>query len=872
MKNEQIQKILDTSILPYISKPGRYVGNEINVIHKSPSQVDLRFLIAFPDLYELGMSSQAVAALYHLLNKLDYVWAERVFAPWPDLEEKLLQHQVPLFSLESFTPLKEFDVIGFTLQYELTYTNILNMLHLADIPVWSSERRDQHPLIIAGGPGSSNPESMASFFDAFYLGDAEEGLDELCTLLVRCKRHKASRSELLRQMSELRGIYVPALYRDNYGSDGIFTGLEPLQPGVPAVIQTRLTSVLSNQHYSTTPLVPLIKTTHDRLAIEIMRGCSQGCRFCNAGMIYRPVRERRVEDITVFTKETLNNSGFDEVSLLSLSSSDYSQISDLLRAEHEILTDRRVNISFPSLRLDSFSAEIAELASSVRKSGFTFAPEAGSERLREVINKNITAADLMQAVETALINGWKTLKFYFMVGLPTETEEDIKSIAELVIAVLRLSKKYGYIELHLSISPFIPKAHTPFQWERQNTTTEFLQKITLLRTLLAGYKRIKLNWRDPQLAEIECALGRGDRRLAGVIYTAWKLGSRFDSWNDRFRYDNWQQAFKENGLTVDHFLQTIAESSPQPWDHIDKGISKSFLLHERIKAQQNITSPDCRENICYSCGWQRKYGFREWVTCFENKPQAGVEKRTSVPGLTKETNMSMYLHSAEPDPRPMFKIRVQYEKTGYARFISHLDSLRVFDRALRRTGAVIAYSKGYNPRPKISFCSALSLGYTSSAEYFDLELQENYEEGFKDRLNAALPEGLTIKEIKPISKKVPSLQASITTLIYQVKLNNHPVTLEVIHNFSDAPAIYISRHYKDRQQTIDIKPFVKSVSAFNGSLQMELNSFQGKTTRVEEVLSYLMQVPREQINYLPIHRQNQFIKIQDHYFTPMEIV
>ncbi len=747
----------------------------------------------------------------------------------------------------------------------LTYTNILNMLDLAGIPLFSRDRRKDDPIIIAGGPCSCNPEPLAEFIDAFYIGDAEDGLSEFCHRYRDLKRKKKSRRDILRSLGSMRGIYVPDFYRPVPIPGADFEKIEPEFTDLPIKIKTQIIPALKEENYPEKPLVPLIEVTHDRLAIETMRGCTEGCRYCNAGMIYRPTREREADDIVSYTLKALPNTGYEEVSFLSLSISDYSSLNELMKKERDALADEQINFSFPSMRLDSFSDDIAEFARSVRKSGFTFAPEAGSMRLRKVINKNISNEDLLKAVEIAVKNGWKTIKFYFMIGLPTETKEDIESITELVEHSVELSKKFGRVQFHVSVSPFSPKSHTPFQWERQNTKEEFQQKTDLLRQKFSRMRQVRFSWRDPDVSKIECILGRGDRKLAQVIYTAWQAGAKFDGWSDHFNYHTWESAFIKQNIDMATYTRELNIDHPLPWDHIDKGVVKNYLIRERNNAYKEIITIDCKDGTCFGCGIQRKSGFRDVAACFTDL-KLHEHRRESQP---KKQSGKYVVKDKVHRQRLNRLFRLQFEKSGDARFLGHLDVLRIFERACRRANIGMAHSEGFNPRPKFSFGPALSLGYSSTAEYVDITIESAPVGDPVKLINRHLPDGIHILEVREIKSTLQSLSSSINCTEYEVDITGKTVSQEKINDLLAKEEILIRRKTKGKEKSLNIRPYIAKITRSNGSLVLETETISGRTVRVEEILALLIN-DSEQIKSLPVHRNKQLIKSGSNISTPME--
>lgn len=606
---------LSDEILLQVEKPARYIGNEVNAVMKDKEKIQVRFAMCFPDVYEIGMSHLGIQILYDMLNKFEDVWCERVYSPWVDLDAVMRREHIPLFALESQDPIRDFDFLGITLQYEMCYTNVLQVLDLSGIPLLASDRSGEDPLVIGGGPCSYNPEPICDFFDLFYIGEGETRYRELIDLYKKCREQGMGRQEFLMQAAKLPGIYVPSLYHVAYHEDGTIDRRIPLKEGIPETILKEMISDVSNTYYPEKPVVPFIKVTQDRVVLEIQRGCIRGCRFCQAGQLYRPVREREIDMLKHYAIEMLHNTGHEEISLSSLSSSDYSKLSELLDFLIEECGRRKINISLPSLRIDAFSLDVMNKVQDVKKSSLTFAPEAGSQRMRNVINKGLTEEVIIEGARLAFQGGWTRVKLYFMLGLPMETPEDIRGIAELCNRIAAAfydtvpkEKRNGRVQIVASTSFFVPKPFTPFQWASQCTKEDFLEKAYLTRSVISeqlNQKSIKYNWHESDVSVLEGVFARGDRKLNQVILKAYELGCFYDAWSEYYKNDFWMKAFEE--CNVDPDFYTVRERGIDevfPWDFLDCGVSKEFLKREWLRAKEEAVTPNCRVQ-CQGCGAAR---------------------------------------------------------------------------------------------------------------------------------------------------------------------------------------------------------------------------------------------------------------------------
>ena len=735
-----------------VEKPVRYLGGEMGSARKEKAEI--RFVLSFPDLYEVGMSHLGLQILYAVLSRVEWLAVERLYSPWPDMEAMLRTGAIPFTTLESSTRPADADILGFTLQYELSYTNILNILNLSDIPLQAKDRDERFPLVIGGGPCAYNPEPLADFFDAFLLGDGEEAILEIAAAVRTWKHSGASKADLLQQLAAIEGVYIPSLYEVSYDADGRISGIVPLKEEYRKV-RRRFVADLNKAPYPVAPVIPFLKTIHDRVSMEIARGCTRGCRFCQAGYVYRPVRERTPEQVLELAEETLRNTGYDEISLLSLSTGDYSCIAPLIQALMAKYAKERIAVAFPSLRVGTLTQELVDEVKKVRKTGFTLAPEAGSERLRQVINKGITEEDLLANAFAAYSAGWRMIKLYFMIGLPGETRDDLLGIAELAKKVKSEGKRAGQGgDVNVSVGTLVPKPHTPFQWEPQISIEETRDRQQYLRQELK-LRKLKLKWHDAPLSFLEGVFARGDRRLGALLRKAFELGCRFDGWGERFDFTAWQEAFAATGIDPLFYHRRRDLDEILPWDHLECGVTKDYLLKERESAFAGAATLDCRNGSCTGCG----------VCDFSR-----IRVRLATPAIPDLSTALSETAVEQPD-KGAARIRLRFRKTGAMRFLSHLELLNLFIRAVGRSRIPIRFSQGFHPHPKFSFATALSVGVESWAEYMDMEIDAGFgADKVREQLNAVLPPSMEIMEAREIPLQAESLSVIMTAVRYRVTL------------------------------------------------------------------------------------------------------
>jgi radical SAM family uncharacterized protein/radical SAM-linked protein len=822
-------------ILALVEKPSRYLGGEINQIKKDPASVKLRFALAFPDLYEIGTSHFGMQILYHILNAHADIAAERVFAPGVDMDHHLRKAGLRLFSLETRQPLDRFDMIGFSLLYELNYTNILTILDLSGIPFYAAQRDNTFPLIIAGGPCTCNPEPVAEFFDAMVIGDGESVILQLAESWLAWKQDaNGDKETLLKHWSQIEGVYIPSLF-EPYDDDCGFQKLKPSHSDYTHVTRT-IVADLDQVPFPEKPIIPFGKPVHDRLRLEVARGCTRGCRFCQAGMIYRPVRERSPESLLALCDQSVRNTGYEDISLLSLSTGDYGCIVPLMERLMSRYATQNVAVSLPSLRAGTLTPELMKLVKTVRKTGFTIAPEAGSQRLRDVINKNISASEIQETVRDAFDLGWKVIKLYFMIGLPTETEADLEALVELVKSLRQTQKAAGRPgKINVSVATFIPKPHTPFQWAPQLSLADSEDRMGRLQRRLKS-RGIQFKWQSPKVSWLEGVWARGNRKLGRLLVAAYQKGCRFDGWSDHFRYDLWQAAFEEQGVDPNFFTTRERDvCEPLPWDHIDTQVTKAYLAAEWENAIKGAYTADCRVDDCNQCG----------VCDFEQIEPLTHDRLTSkTPGVQRPDYQK---------PTAFKKLAIFYTKRDQARYFGHLELVNIFQRALKRAGIAVRFTQGFHPKPKIAFADPLPVGIESQQEHFVISAPDDIRpQAVKDLLNAHLPAGLEINDCRLAPRKSPTNRRR--RIRYRVALSKGQFDETLLRDFNAQPNFPVTlTGRKGKLKKIDLKDIVVNSELRNSNhLELTLQSEPGKTVRPFDVLRHVFKLSDTQVKQATI--------------------
>ena len=805
-------------VLTSVTKPAQYIGDEFGVCKKDWAKTDIKIALAYPDIYEIGMSYLGQKILYQLVNNLDYALAERVYAPNIDMEKLMKEKNVPLFSLESKRDLTEFDMLGFSLCYELAYPTMLNMLALGEIPPLRKDRiGKKYPLVCAGGANTFNPEPLVQFIDFFIIGDGEEVIVEISDVLHANK--DKSREDKLKALSLLEGVYVPEFYKKG------------------TKIKRRITPELKNEYHPLNFPESYIPAVHDRAVVEVRRGCEHGCRFCQAGMLYRPVRERSKENVLKLIDDSLNKYGYEECSLFSLSTTDYTELANVIPELLDRYSEKGHSFSLPSLRIDNFSLSLAKSLQSIRKSTLTFAVEAGTDRLRKLLNKNINEEQLYNTIFAAFRAGWRKIKLYFIIGLPGETQEDIEEIVNLIKRI----KKIG-VNLVITCSVFNPKPHTPFQWCRLNTLEEIEEKKQFLLHSLRS-KSVKLNFHNYHQTELETLLALGDNSTGDLIYKAWQNGANLDAWDDIFDYSIWQKSMDELGYTsIRNSLNNEKDIDMElPWDFIDPGIDKEFLKNEYKKAFKGEMTPSCSES-CSKCG-----------VCDDKVALLFANSKSNL------DDQEIKAEGKRPMSIALVRVRTKFTKSGTARFLSHLDMVKLFIKALRRAGIKVAYSEGFNPQPQMQFSPPLSIGTTSECELVDLLLANHYDlEYLRNELNKVLPSSIQLIELGILPLNSPSIFDTMDKAVWEIKLESEGNISEAVAEFLKQREIVVTREKDGRVKTVDIRPYVKKIDVESEgnlyTLTMETFMDKGKTIKLPELFRFFGQCLNVPVNVISIHR------------------